>query len=847
MGRYNYHQSAFKNGMISPKLLGRSDIEEYAYSAQELKNMLPAPMGGVFSRPGTVFQQFIDDRGCVIPWETSSGLFYIVYSQKTYTTFGESFKIYDSNWVPIFCDLSETQLLNRDGSSTGLLTHKALTLFQTSSGVAFQELDYNGFSFVSVGNSLVLTHNSGTIPVLTFFFYSSSVVYVENFQFTGQLPTSDTSGLGSYNSNVDMAFGYLSTPYLVNKDNTHLLPSVATTPGAFTSTYVTGTLSAFEGNTATTKNYFKVGMINTFFVLNQGNKEGIYLITSLASGSVANVIVICYGLDTTTKSRNFRRQLFAPDLGFPKIVSSFNNRLVFGNTATSPNWFWGSATNNYRELIAFRPYQFVALLPILETDSFAYPVTSKGYSEIRWIAFQRELLIGTGKEEFVVEDPSPLGIQISSQSTIGGSFVTPIKNSEAVFFVSSDGKSIRQVQYNFDVNGYRSKNISILNDDLIYKLREGQSVDSTADVRIVKMAWQESSRILWVLTSSDNICAVTIEPNSSTIAWSYHEIGGLVKAVDLFTFFSSSIERSVVGIVVERQSGYHIEFMAPEYLHRSLAVDSLNIGDQPIFSDGSLIISTTGTVLNIPSVIPSTLGGLLVPPTLTPEVWLGNAQRFPTGKKFVIASVDVPDATLFVGAHVYLMNSYSGYGLPMFYIATSLENALNGVAYTPASDKLLSLDDAEPTAKYTKWGTFVHHIGSTVDVLGDGVLYENIVIDADGYINLPVAVSRIVAGFRFEGILKTITPDENGVFGSATGSMKRVDRAFVRYNNSRAGSIGASESNMEPIVFPELPYTGTISHTIDSSTDREWSLIIKKDKSLPLAVMSVTLRGKTDE
>jgi len=119
-------------------------------------------------------------------------------------------------------------------------------------------------------------------------------------------------------------------------------------------------------------------------------------------------------------------------------------------------------------------------------------------------------------------------------------------------------------------------------------------------------------------------------------------------------------------------------------------------------------------------------------------------------------------------------------------------------------------------------------------------------VDANGILTLPVAASKITLGFRYTARLETITPEVNTREGSSQGSIMRARKAYVRYYKSRTGSIGSREGNLEPLVFPEVPFTGAMETFVDSTTDREYSIILKKEKSLPLNVMSITFRGDVE-
>lgn len=830
--------------MISKKLLGRTDIDEYAYASKDVKNFLPASMGGLFSRPGTVMQKFINERGVVIPWERSEGIYYLVYKQGAYDE--TPFEAYDQYWVPKNTAFSGAQLVNF-ATSAPFPTHKQLIEYQTNAGAEFESLDYDGFCFMTIENNIILTHNSGLIPPLVFSLNSGGGVVIEHFQYTGQLSVNTTSG-PSYNP-FSVALGFLSTPYEIDRSGISMSSSVAVPggqEGKQTTSHVMTVLT-------TTGNYFTAEMKWTWVILLQGANEGVYLITNISSSTTADAMVMYYGTDTSSSNR-FRVQAYSPLKGFPKVLASFNSRSIFANTMSRPNWFTCSRTNNYREIWGSSLSQAST---ITEVHSFELPLTTKAYSEIKWISQQNDLLIGTGKEEFVLLQGenalSILNIGISSQSNIGGSFVPAIKNSEACFFVSADGKSIRQIQYNFDVRGYRSKNISILNDDLIYKLRSNQSFPSTADIRIVRIAWQESNRVLWVLTNTGNLFAITIEPASSTMAWSWHIIGMEENIKDIFTFFSDSMKRSILGVVTERSMGYFVDFMAPEYLNDSLTVDSLNIADQPVFMDGSVIIKTIVT----PIVFTARFNGPELSFTSGDETdsAIGLGQRIPTGKTYRITNITYPNAdgpstVVTVGQDVYFRNNYGGYGLPSLNIATTAANAIANTVLTPDKSMVLEFTDVTPTTKFNKWGTFSLYIGKQLDVIAEGVLYEGLIVGTDGIITLPnsVTASGIVAGFFFDARWESITPDVAGSFGSATGSMKRAERIYIRYHKSRTGQVGTSETSLEDIAFKgDLPYSGTIEQHPAGTSDREFSFIIVKDKSLPLNIMSVTFRGQVNE
>lgn len=54
-GKYNCQLTQFNNGLVSPEITGRTDLQQTAYSCRTLKNMLPTVFGGVKSAGGSVY------------------------------------------------------------------------------------------------------------------------------------------------------------------------------------------------------------------------------------------------------------------------------------------------------------------------------------------------------------------------------------------------------------------------------------------------------------------------------------------------------------------------------------------------------------------------------------------------------------------------------------------------------------------------------------------------------------------------------------------------------------------------------------------------------------------------
>ena len=83
----------FSAGELSPYLTTRTDIQQYANGARQLRNVIPLVEGGVKSRPGTYFKTVFSGALRLIPFVVNSDKTYllifknnelVVYDPRTY-------------------------------------------------------------------------------------------------------------------------------------------------------------------------------------------------------------------------------------------------------------------------------------------------------------------------------------------------------------------------------------------------------------------------------------------------------------------------------------------------------------------------------------------------------------------------------------------------------------------------------------------------------------------------------------------------------------------------------------------------------------------------------------------
>lgn len=133
-------QTSFVSGEISPRLYGRTDIDQYYTSAQEITNFIPVPQGPVIRRAGSRFVEALPNGSVrLVPF--------------TYAT-GQSFTLIFHSNGQMYVGFREGMITGADGS-----------LYSVAHGIPTNQLQV--FGYAQNGNVLYITSISFAPKKLT--------------------------------------------------------------------------------------------------------------------------------------------------------------------------------------------------------------------------------------------------------------------------------------------------------------------------------------------------------------------------------------------------------------------------------------------------------------------------------------------------------------------------------------------------------------------------------------------------------------------------------------------------------------------------------------------------------
>ena len=153
-------------------------------------------------------------------------------------------------------------------------------------------------------------------------------------------------------------------------------------------------------------------------------------------------------------------------------------------------------------------------------DAMIYTIASNQVNVIRFLKAQRTLIVGTVGGEFTVSadgtDASitPTNITIKRQSSFGSANVDALVAGNATLFLQRAKRKIRELSYNFDVDGYQAPDLTILN-------------DAVTKSGINQMEFQQSpDNILWCVRDDGVFAGLTYLRAEEVVAWHRHKLGG---------------------------------------------------------------------------------------------------------------------------------------------------------------------------------------------------------------------------------------------------------------------------------------------------------------------------------
>jgi len=152
--------------------------------------------------------------------------------------------------------------------------------------------------------------------------------------------------------------------------------------------------------------------------------------------------------------------------------------------------------------------------------------------------------------------------------------------------------------------------------------------------------------------------------------------------------------------------------------------------------------------------------------------------------------------------------------------------------------------------------TFPAHLANeTLNFVIKGVDEGDLALDGSAQIDLTsygvTDIAEVHIGLLFDSILKTMPIDQGSQTGNGQVQISRIDQVLLRVFRSKPCQLGSSEPNVYDVDFPTLTdlelYTGDVRVELDSTPGETQQVVVKSNKPYPLSILSIGMRGVTQD
>lgn len=195
-------------------------------------------------------------------------------------------------------------------------------------------------------------------------------------------------------------------------------------------------------------------------------------------------------------------------INHPSTGAHFQGRLWLAGTPGEQQTVWGSVSGSDEDFT-------------VEADSDASSIefTLQDFGRIEWMLGTKTLLIGAENSEHLVTSDGgvivPSDFSIQRQSSFGSNHMRGIQVGEKVFYMTSDGRKLRSMAYEWQEDNW-------LSEDLTY-------VSEQITIGIGKFsAWAQNPDSLFILVLEDGTLGqLTYDRTAEAVAWSHATMPGM--------------------------------------------------------------------------------------------------------------------------------------------------------------------------------------------------------------------------------------------------------------------------------------------------------------------------------
>ena len=853
MARVAVELTNFTGGELSPRLDGRTDLTKYSSGCSTLENLVVYPHGSAARRPGSTFIAEVadsDNKTRLIPFEFSTTQTYMlefsnlkmrVYKDKGAVLEGDKTITGITQANPAVVTATSHNYSNGDevlisgvsgmtevNSKRFLVANKTTNTFelQDKDGVDINSTSFTAYASGGVSNKVFEIATPYTTAQLfdLKFAQSADVMYITHPEH--EVEKLSRTGHTSWTlTDVDFTKGPMQD---ANITTTTLNPG-ATAVGTGVSLAASATTGINNGSG------FLSTDVGRFVFLHSGYAK----ITGVTDTTNATIEILTT-LSASTATADWRLGAFSDTTGHPSCVTFFEQRLVFAGTTNQPQTIFFSKSGDYENMDANIGGS------VADDDAIIYTIASNQVNAIRFMTATRTLIIGTAGGEFTVSGGgtdsaiTPTNILIKKQSNHGSANVDAISVGNATLFLQRAKRKIRELAYNFDVDGYIAPDMTIL-------------AEHITEGGLTQISYQqEPNQIVYGVRSDGELVGLTYQREQQVTAWHRHIFGGRFGNATITVTDFANIANGT-RIVLTKADGTTTTFTSATSattgkFHTTSSNNQTATNLKTLIdADSDFTATVSSNVVTITETSPLSTGFLTIT-SLDDSVRLAKTDE---GKAVCESVAVIPTDDTEYEVYVIVKRTING-------ATRRFVEVLNVFDFDQTDNTSFNFLDSQLSYSGSAASTISgldHLEGQTVSILADGATHPDKTVSS-GSVTLDRSALNVKVGLAYTSLLQTMRLNAGSQNGTSQGKTKRIYDITVRMFETIGVEVGPNLNDMERIPFRSSadlmdegipPFTGDKEVEFRGNYETDGFIFVRQTQPLPFTILSLYPRLTTND
>jgi hypothetical protein len=620
------------------------------------------------------------------------------------------------------------------------------------------------------------------------------------------------------------------------------LTDVDFTNGPYLDTNISTTTISSSAHTVGTGRTFTASA-NIFSSTDVGRlirfRDGYAKVTGFTSATVVTVEIL---KDTGSASSSVDWSLgaFSDTTGHPSCVTFFEQRLVFAATLSQPQTVYFSKSGDYENMDANIGGT------IADDDAIIYTIASNQVNAIRFMTATRTLIIGTAGGEFAVSGGgadnaiTPTNILIKKQSNHGAANVDAIAVGNATLFLQRARRKIRELAFNFDVDGYVAPDMTIL-------------AEHITEGGLTQVAYQqEPNQIIYATREDGELVGLTYQREQQVTAWHRHIFGGRFGIATLTVSDYANIANGT-KLTLTKSDGTTVDFTS--------TTGTAGTNEFKTETNNNTTATNLKTAINAHADFTATVSSAVVTITETSH----GATGYLTIKSFDSTRLTATSEGKAVAESVAVIPTDDKEYQTWVIVKRTINGAtkryveyLNELDFDETDNTSFNFLDSALSysgSPATNISGLSHLEGQVVSILADGATHPNKTVSS-GAITLDRSAKNVKVGLSFTSLLQTMRIDAGSQDGTSQGKTKRIFDITVRMFETIGVEVGPDLSEMERIPFRSSadlmdegipPFTGDKEVEFRGNYETDGFIYVRQTQPLPFTILSLYPRLVTND